>query len=104
MDSAPRYFGHVSWSSTVFGIIEHELEAIFVGSYYLNAANTARYNGHQVLNWRFHWDVNQRTKMSLRLMNLLDQEYADRADFAFGSYRYFPGMPFQIYLGVSHKF
>ena len=104
LDSAPRYFGHVSWSSTVFGIIEHELEAIFVGSYYLNAANTARYDGHQVLNWRFHWDVNQRTKMSLRLMNLLDQEYADRADFAFGSYRYFPGMPFQIYLGVSHKF
>jgi hypothetical protein len=33
-------------------------------------------------------------------MNLFDAEYADRADFAFGSYRYFPAMPRHLYLGV----
>jgi outer membrane receptor protein involved in Fe transport len=28
---------------------------------------------------------------TLRLNNALDRRYADRADFAFGTYRYFPG-------------
>jgi hypothetical protein len=28
---------------------------------------------------------------TLRVTNLLDTAYADRADFAFGDYRYFPG-------------
>ena len=29
--------------------------------------------------------------VALRLTNLLDDRYAERADFAFGNYRYFPG-------------
>ena len=29
--------------------------------------------------------------MALRVTNLLDKAYADRADFAFGDHRYFPG-------------
>ncbi len=29
--------------------------------------------------------------VALRVTNLLDTAYADRADFAFGDYRYFPG-------------
>jgi iron complex outermembrane recepter protein len=30
-------------------------------------------------------------RVSLRVDNVLDTAYADRADFAFGNYRYFPG-------------
>ena len=35
------------------------------------------------------------------MVNLLDTAYADRADYAFGSYRYFPGMPRQVYVGLE---
>ena len=42
-------------------------------------------------------------RLFARLLNLLDVAYADRADFAFGSYRYFPGMPRQLYAGVEVK-
>ena len=42
--------------------------------------------------------------MSLRLVNALDEEYADRADFAFGSHRYFPAMPRQLYVGLDYEF
>jgi hypothetical protein len=34
-------------------------------------------------------------------MNIGDIRYADRADVAFGSYRYFPGTPRQSYLGFE---
>jgi iron complex outermembrane recepter protein len=34
-------------------------------------------------------------------MNILDTRYADRGDFAFGNYRYFPGTPRQAFLGFE---
>ena len=100
MDSAPRWFGQASWGAQLAPTLDHEFELISVGSYYVNAANTAKYDGHTVLNWRAQWQPRPELRWSLRVMNVLDEEYADRADFAFGSYRYFPAMPRQIYLGV----
>ena len=100
MDSAPRWFGQASWGAQLAPTLDHEFELISVGSYYVNAANTAKYDGHTVLNWRAQWQPRPELQWSLRVMNVLDEEYADRADFAFGSYRYFPAMPRQIYLGV----
>ncbi|HCY04436.1 MAG TPA: TonB-dependent receptor, partial [Gammaproteobacteria bacterium] len=100
MDSAPRWFGQASWSTRISSVLRHELELSAVGPYYLNAANTAKYEGHSVLNWRAQWQPRADVEWSLRIMNVLNAKYADRADFAFGSYRYFPAMPRQVYLGV----
>ena len=100
MDSAPRWFGQAAWSTQISPTLRHEMELSAVGPYYLNAANTAKYEGHTVLNWRAQWQSSANIEWSLRLMNLFDAEYADRADFAFGSYRYFPAMPRHLYLGV----
>jgi len=100
MDSAPRWFGQAAWSTQISPTLRHEMELSAVGPYYLNAANTAKYEGHTVLNWRAQWQPSANMEWSLRLMNLFDAEYADRADFAFGSYRYFPAMPRHLYLGV----
>ena len=36
------------------------------------------------------WD---RVDLGLRATNLTDEDYAERADFGFGSYRYFVGQP-----------
>ena len=102
VDTAPRWLGSARWRfETDRGV--SELEAIYLGSYFLNASNTARYDGHRLLNWRGAWDVTPRVRLFARLLNLLDVTYADRADFAFGSYRYFPGMPRQLYAGVEVK-
>jgi len=62
-----------------------------VGRYWANAANTARYDGHDLLNLRLSWQLRSAWTIAMRVTNLLDAEYADRADFAFGNYRYFPG-------------
>ena len=41
--------------------------------------------------------------IALRVTNLLDTAYADRADFAFGSYRYFPGRPRAAFLEFTWR-
>jgi hypothetical protein len=35
------------------------------------------------------------------LTNLLDEDYAERADYAFGDYRYFVGEPRGLYLQIG---
>ncbi len=71
--------------------LEAELEWLWVGPYWANAANTARYGGHDVGNLRISVEPARDWLLSLRVTNLADAAYADRADFAFGDYRYFPG-------------
>ncbi len=72
-----------------------ELEWLQVGSYWTNAANTARYDGHDLVNLRLSWQLQPAWTFALRVTNLLDAAYADRADFVTisgsGIYRYFPG-------------
>jgi len=104
IDTAPRWLGNVRWISDWTPALRSELEAVYVGAHYIHAANTARYEGHTVLNWRAQWQATEQLQLSLRVVNLLDKRYADRADFAFGSYRYFPGMPRQLYAGVRYTF
>ena len=72
-------------------LLDAELEWQWVGAYWANAANTARYGGHDVGNLRLTASPGKGWSLTLRVTNLLDTVYADRADFAFGDYRYFPG-------------
>jgi iron complex outermembrane receptor protein len=90
VDTAPRdlhalrlRYGAPRW--------EAELEWLLVGAYWANAANTARYGGHDVGNLRLAFEPARNWTATLRITNLLDSDYADRADFAFGDFRYFPG-------------
>ena len=101
IDTAPRWIGNLRWGTELSAQWRQELEVVYVGEHYVNAANTADYDGHQVLNWRLQWQVNEGTELFARVINVLDERYADRADFAFGSFRYFPAMPRQLYLGVN---
>ena len=102
VDTAPRWLGSARWRVETERAVS-ELEAVYVGAYFANASNTARYDGHRLLNWRGAWNVTPRVRLFARVLNLLDVAYADRADFAFGSYRYFPGMPRQLYAGIEVK-
>jgi outer membrane receptor protein involved in Fe transport len=47
--------------------------------------------------------VDPRWRASLRITNLLDEDYAERADFGFGQYRYFVGEPRGAYLEISYQ-
>ena len=96
--------GSAHWLFEPSSALRSEVEFVYLDEYFLNAANTAEYSGHVLWNWRGQWQASERVRLFVRLMNLLDEEVADRADFAFGSYRYFPALPRQLYAGVEVRF
>jgi outer membrane receptor protein involved in Fe transport len=102
VDTAPRQL-HSLRAAYAGARLRSELELEYVGSYWANAANTARYPGHQVLNLRVGLQASPTLSVTLRVTNLLDAAYADRADFAFGSYRYFPGRPRAAFLEFTWR-
>ena len=101
MDSAPRWLTHARWRYQPGGRWYSEFELNRVGEHYIDAANTAKYDGHAVLNWRGGYRLTERIGLFARVINLLDERYAERADYAFGTYRYFPAMPVQGYVGIN---
>ena len=80
-----------------------ELEWLHVGAYWTNAANTARYPGHDLGNLRLSWQPASAWALALRVTNLFDSAYADRADFAFGNDRYFPGRGRAFFLELGWR-
>ena len=101
MDSAPRWLTHARWRYQPGERWYSELELNQVGKHYINAANTASYEGHVVFNWRSGYRLSEHIDLFARVINLLDERHADRADHAFGTYRYFPAMPVQGYVGIN---
>jgi iron complex outermembrane receptor protein len=91
IDTAPRrvYNARANWRP--LDALTAELEWQHVGQYYVDASNLRSYAGHDLLNLRGDWRFASDWAFAARLDNLTDRAYADRADFAFGNYRYFPG-------------
>ena len=101
IDTAPPFMGSARWLYRPQRDLTLELEGIRMGRYYLDAANTARYPGHTLLNLRADWTATGHTTLFARVSNLANRDYAERADLAFGSYRYFPGRPRELFVGVE---
>ena len=74
-----------------------------VGAYFTNPANTRDYPGHDILVARGGVAVGEGVRLFGRIDNVLDARYADRADFAFGNERYFPGRPRTLFVGLSAR-
>ena len=100
IDTAPRWLWdarllwqpHAAWSG--------ELQWSHTGAYYTDAANAHRYDGHDLLALRLRYAPTGRIEVFTAVRNLLDERYAERADFAFGNERYFPGEPRAITIGI----
>ena len=65
-------------------------------------ANTTTYPGHTVANARVHWRLRNDFNIGMHVDNLFDKRYADRADFAFGTYRYFPARGRAVFLSLDY--
>lgn len=104
IDTAPEHMGslQVGWRADSGTFVE--LEWVHQGNYYLNPENTAEYSGHNLLNLRSGWALTDKVDISIRVTNLSDEDYAERADFGFGSYRYFVGEPRSVYATLRFKY
>ena len=103
VDTAPRnvHSARINWSFVPAADAELELQS--VGSYFVDAANANSYEGYELLNLRLGWTFNSTWSAGLRLNNVTDEQYADRADFAFGNFRYFPGRGRTLFVQVNYR-
>jgi outer membrane cobalamin receptor len=82
--------------------ISSELELVSMGEYFTNPENTASYGGHNLLNLRTQYAVNDSVLVYANILNLGDREYAERADWTtFTDDRYFPGEPRRAFIGIT---
>ena len=112
MESAPRTITNTSLSYRPASIAQLKVTAewVHLGSYWMDQANTEKYDGHDLLNLRARYEINKKSTTYIRIMNLTDETYATAASYkpaAFGNpekFEYAPGMPLTLYLGYSQKF
>jgi outer membrane receptor protein involved in Fe transport len=103
VDTAPRWQGSLELQFLPTDNFDAALQWVSLGDYYLDVANAHSYPGHDLLNLRLHYRLNGPLDVSLRMNNVLDEDYADRADFAFGNYRYFPGRGREVFVKFQYR-
>lgn len=105
IDTAPHLFGYwqLQWQASDQLLLQTQWQ--YTSGYYLEPQNEHRYNGHRVWHAVAHYQLNEALKLRLRVDNVLDDAYASRADYTgFSGYRYFPGAPRTVTLGVDYQF
>ena len=105
IDTAPKLMANLIWDIALIDNSSLALEIEHMGPYYTDAANLHEYEGHTLYHSRFSQTLSDSMKYFLRIDNLFDKTYAERADFnAFGGDRYFPGLPREVYIGLEYTF
>jgi outer membrane receptor protein involved in Fe transport len=104
--TAPRRVGNIRLGWNVNPQTRAELEWVHMSEYYLNDANTFKYEGHDVFNLRASHDVTENFTVYGRIKNLFNTEYAERADYNANipDYRYFVGEKRYLHVGASYRF
>lgn len=103
MDTAPRNFSSVRLAWEPDARTQLELEWLRMGRYYLEPTEQFDYPGHDLVHLRLSRQLSPAWSLGARVTNLLDEDYAERADYAFGEYRYFVGEPRGVYLELAWR-
>ena len=104
IDSAPELIANTRFIYSPKEGTRIELEWEKIDSYPVDERNTHFYKGHNVINLRAKTPINENLSIGIYINNVADKHYANRADFAFGSYRYFVGQKREFYLMLESKF
>lgn len=103
IDTAPNTLGTMRLMAN-FDRFGAGVEWRHVGRYFTSEANTQTYPGHDIFVARGSYDLSDTLRLFGRVDNLFDTKYADRADFAFGNERYFPGRPRTLFVGLTAEY
>jgi outer membrane receptor protein involved in Fe transport len=80
-----------------------QAEWVHQGRYYLTAQEDQDYPGHDLLNLVAAWSFTPAWTATVRVNNVANTLYADRADYAFGDYRYFPGREREAFFELAWR-
>ena len=104
IDSAPELLANTRFIYSPKEGTRIELEWEKIDRYPIDERNAHFYKGHSVINLRAKTPINENLSIGIYVNNINDKSYANRADFAFGSYRYFVGQKREFYLMLESKF
>ncbi|MCY4356887.1 MAG: TonB-dependent receptor [Gammaproteobacteria bacterium] len=105
VDTAPNRFGTLRLTWRPVPAVVSELEWVHMGEYFTNPENTVKYEGHDLLNLRTQYTLSEDLLLSLNIMNLSNDLYAERADWTtFTGDRYFPGEELRAFFAVNWNF
>tara|TARA_B100000446_G_scaffold35870_1_gene31527 strand:- start:1032 stop:3152 length:2121 start_codon:yes stop_codon:yes gene_type:complete len=102
MDTAPEWMGSAQLQYTPRHDWMIELEGVYMDEHYVDVENENDYEGHTIWNATVTWQVSDALSARARVQNLTDERYAERADFSFGSYRYFTGENRGVFVELKH--
>ena len=104
IDTSPKLMANLILDTSINDALSLTFELEHMDSYFTDAANLHEYEGHTLLHFRTNLNYSEKLKLYLRIDNVTDRDYAERADFnAFGGDRYFPGLPRETYVGLEYS-
>ena len=104
IDTSPKLMANLILNTSINDDVALAFELEHMDSYFTDAANLHEYEGHTLMHFRSNLNYSEKLKFYLRIDNLTDKDYAERADFnAFGGDRYFPGLPRETYVGLEYS-
>lgn len=101
VDTAPLWLAGARALFTPTRAVSGEVEWVFVDKYFTDAANAHDYPGYQLVNLRARYRFGEHLALTATVRNLFDKLYAERADYAFGEERYFPGEERTVSVGLE---
>ena len=103
VDTAPRWLASVDLHYQATERLALGVQGTTIGSYFLDAENRFEYPGHRIANGWLRFAVNDAVTVAARVNNVADSRIADRADYAFGQYRYFPGRGREYFVELRYR-
>ncbi|HEY4126742.1 MAG TPA: TonB-dependent receptor [Gammaproteobacteria bacterium] len=101
MKYAPRTLGELRLRWEPLPATQIEAAYQHVGGYFLDESDAHRYGGHDLVNLYARQGLGDGFTLSFKVLNAADVAYAERADFSFGNYRYFPGDGREYFVGLE---
>ncbi len=101
-EMAPRHMGSASWNLSPARRIRAGMELVYLGPYWLDAANTTRYGGHTLVNLRGQYEVAPGVRLFARVLNVGNRTYAESGSYTLQRGREFaPGRPRTVFAGAE---
>ncbi len=103
IEAAPRVLTNTRLTWVPKKEARMQLEWVRLGRYWLDAANTQKYGGHDLFNLRVNWPIARDIAMNGSLNNLTNKRYADSAQLSSNQPVLSPGLPRTLYVGMEAK-
>jgi outer membrane receptor protein involved in Fe transport len=101
-EAAPRTLGNLLVTATPAAETTLSFELTSVGWFWMDAANTNRYDGHRLVHLRGEQGIGHGITLFARLLNVADTRYAESTSYTIQRGRELaPGMPRTFYAGVE---